>query len=544
MDGLAAGSPHRHAVVAADALLQRMDPGPDVVGPLFRWVHRFGAGVPRGQVVGQHLAPVGQDARIHGLAQIVEQGQIGARVHVWQVGQFLAADAVFAGDGSAHVDAHGQDFPRQFLGAVQGVRFAAVVQNQRVQVAVAGMEHIGHPDSVACAQAVDELEGFAQPRAGHDTVLHDEVGAEPAHGRKGALAALPNQLPLGFRARRPDFMGTRIPKYGIQLHHLRLDLDGFALQLDNQDGGGLGVARLDTDFGGLDGEAVHDFDGAGQQAAGDDGGDRLAGGAQRMVGRQHRAVGGHQRQQAQGDLKRDPEPAFGTHEQARQIRSDAFKAVPAQLLHGAVRQHNLHAQDMVARHAVLETVRAAGVEGHVAPDGADRLAGRIRRVVEAVGRHGLGNIEVDDPRLHAANAVGRPNVQDAVQPVQGEYDAAGDGYGSAGQAGARTAGHARCSGFVAPAHGRHHLVRGINQHHGSRTFPECGQAVGFEGCALGRRVQDALRGHDGLEARDHLRLGQGRCPTLPDFGSRVLRVHADALAGLRSSTSRTRQAVS
>jgi len=55
---------------------------------------------------------------------------------------------------------------------------------------------------------------------------------------------------------------------------------------------------------------------------------------------------------------------------------------------------------MVDGEAVLQAVRAAGVLGDVAADGADLLAGRVRRVVVALRRDALRHPEVYDAWLY------------------------------------------------------------------------------------------------------------------------------------------------
>ena len=68
---------------------------------------------------------------------------------------------------------------------------------------------------------------------------------------------------------------------------------------------------------------------------------------------------------------------------ADEIRSDAdaFDAFAPELRHGAIGEHDLHAQHVIAGHAVFQAVGAAAVEGDIAADGADGLARWIGRVV-------------------------------------------------------------------------------------------------------------------------------------------------------------------
>ena len=93
--------------------------------------------------------------RRHGLAGIEQAGRIERGLDGMELGQFRAAelhahlvdlldaDAVLAGDGAADFHAQLQDAAAEFLGALQFAWLVGVEQDQRMQVAVAGMEHVG-----------------------------------------------------------------------------------------------------------------------------------------------------------------------------------------------------------------------------------------------------------------------------------------------------------------------------------------------------------------------------------------------------------------
>jgi hypothetical protein len=69
-------------------------------------------------------------------------------------------------------------------------------------------------------------------------------------------------------------------------------------------------------------------------------------------------------------------------------------------------------------------MRAACVEGDIAADGANRLARRIRSVMQTVRlsrrRHG----EIHDSRLHDRNPLLWIEPQDSIQPVQRDHNSA------------------------------------------------------------------------------------------------------------------------
>ena len=71
----------------------------------------------------------------------------GRELHAHGV-EFFHADAVLAGDGAAHGDAGFQDVGAKQLAAVQLVGIVGIEQDQRMQVAVAGVEHVGAAQAV------------------------------------------------------------------------------------------------------------------------------------------------------------------------------------------------------------------------------------------------------------------------------------------------------------------------------------------------------------------------------------------------------------
>ena len=67
-----------------------------------------------------------------------------------------------------------------------------VVADQRMQVAVAGMEHVADAQAAARLELADALEHLGQLRARHDAVLHVVVRRHAPHRRERALPPLPD----------------------------------------------------------------------------------------------------------------------------------------------------------------------------------------------------------------------------------------------------------------------------------------------------------------------------------------------------------------
>ena len=144
---------------------------------------------------------------------------------------------------------------------------------------------------------------------------------------------------------------------------------------------------------------------------------------------------------AHDDLGRDAEGALGAHEHARQIEAERVARAAAQPHDLAVGHDHFEAEHVVGGHAVLERVRAAGVVGDVAADGARLLAGRIGGVVVAAWGHRVGEVQVDQPRLHHRDLVVVVDLQHAVHAHERDHEAAFRGQAAARQSRARPARH-------------------------------------------------------------------------------------------------------
>ena len=98
----------------------------------------------------EHLAAIGDFIGVDRPPQRLHNIDFHFAKHCWQIIAFLHADAVLASDRSAEIDAERQDLARQRLGSFQRAGFASVVQNQRMQIAIARMEDVGYVKLVLC----------------------------------------------------------------------------------------------------------------------------------------------------------------------------------------------------------------------------------------------------------------------------------------------------------------------------------------------------------------------------------------------------------
>ena len=98
--------------------------------------------------VRKDLARVQQMSRIKGAFQTLLLLQIiFGELNVHQIA-LLDTNAVLAGEYTTHFNTASQDVGPEFFGALQFARLVGIKQDQRVEVAITGMEYIRHAKTV------------------------------------------------------------------------------------------------------------------------------------------------------------------------------------------------------------------------------------------------------------------------------------------------------------------------------------------------------------------------------------------------------------
>ena len=146
--------------------------------------------------------------------------------------------------------------------------------------------------------------------------------------------------------------------------------------------------RINRGFNGADGGVVHHLQRGGDNAGGHNAGHRPSRSIHGGEVGEHSVHGVGERHQAHRDFRGHTEAAFAAHKQPEQVVPVRFTEGVAQLRDGAIGEDHLTRHDVIERHAIFETVRPAGILGHIAADGAHTLAGRVGRVLQAEGGHG------------------------------------------------------------------------------------------------------------------------------------------------------------
>ena len=120
----------------------------------------------------------------------------------------LQPDAVLARQHAAGGHAHPHDLVAGGVHPLEHARLALVEHEQRMEVAVAGVEDVHHDQLVAVGDLVHLPQHLAQPRPGHDGVVQVVVRLDAGDGAERALAALPDEGPLDVVGRHPHRAGA------------------------------------------------------------------------------------------------------------------------------------------------------------------------------------------------------------------------------------------------------------------------------------------------------------------------------------------------
>src|SRR6185295_5057263 len=149
-------------------------------------------------------------------------------------------DAVLARDAPAERDARLEDLPPGGEDTRHLVPIALVEEEDRVDVAVAGVEDVGDTQAVALGSGRDAPEDLGDARARYDSVLRAVVRRQTSDRAEGALATLPEGGAFGVIAGGANFAGSVLSADGAHALRQRVEAGRRAVELDQQDGARLG----------------------------------------------------------------------------------------------------------------------------------------------------------------------------------------------------------------------------------------------------------------------------------------------------------------
>src|SRR5215211_2499178 len=358
--------------------------------------------------------------------------------HLGHVLLLVLPDAVLPGERPAVLQAGEDDLAGQLLGLLGLAGGIVVVEDQWVEVAVAGVEDVGDPEAVLFAQVGYLLQDRSQFRARDDPVLDVVVVGDGAHRPEGGLPALPEQCPLLVVFGHPYLRGVVLFADPYDLLELVRDLGLGPVELDDQDGAGLGEAGRDLFLYRLDGEGVHHLDGRGHYAAADNPGDGPAGLLGVLERGQERSYGLRLAQDPERYLGGDAQRTLRAHEGAEELVARCVWRFSSADVHDrAVGQNYLGPHHVVRRKAVLQAVDPARVLREVATYGGDDLARRVGGVVVAFVGDLLGDPDVYDAGLDDDAVVRDVHLEDPAHPGEDDEDAGLYGESPAREAGPR-----------------------------------------------------------------------------------------------------------
>ena len=118
---------------------------------------------------------------------------------------FFHADAVFAGEAAADLDAIANDFGGGLHGALELLVVAEIVKNDGMEIAIAGVKDVSDVEAELSADFLDAAQGLRKFRTGDDAVEHVDAGGDAAEGAEGIFSAFPEQVALFVIAGDADF---------------------------------------------------------------------------------------------------------------------------------------------------------------------------------------------------------------------------------------------------------------------------------------------------------------------------------------------------
>jgi hypothetical protein len=142
-------------------------------------MHMHGAKLRAAVQRRDRLARVEQSLRVEGLFHGMELGQFRAVVLHAHLVDLFQADAVFPGDGAAHGHAEFQDPAAEFLGAFQFAGGVGIVEDERMQVAITGMEDVADRQAVFLREGGDAVQDLGEVLARYGAVHAVVIRRQP-----------------------------------------------------------------------------------------------------------------------------------------------------------------------------------------------------------------------------------------------------------------------------------------------------------------------------------------------------------------------------
>src|SRR6056297_658617 len=197
--------------------------------------------------------PQGRNA----LARVQDTGGIKCGLYVVELLQLLVAElyghlanllhahAMLTGNATTHFHTHFQNARAKGLGSLELARHVGIKQNQRVQVAIAGMEHIGDTQAKLLGHLLHFRQNVGDMTAGNGAVHAVVIRGNPADSWEGRFAAFPQQGTLLLTLGGANRCGAQLAKDFLGLGNMLVDFLLGTVHFTQQQGLGVpGVASL------------------------------------------------------------------------------------------------------------------------------------------------------------------------------------------------------------------------------------------------------------------------------------------------------------
>src|SRR5579863_3475362 len=142
---------------------------------------------------GDDLVGIGALIGIEDAAQLAHHDQVLERKYEGHLGHLFDSDTVLAGQTAAHFDACLQDVAAGLDRAPGLIGVALIVEHDRMDIAVTGVEHVADANVVAVADGDNRAQDVGQSRAWDHAVLGGVIRREAADRAEGALAGFPQR---------------------------------------------------------------------------------------------------------------------------------------------------------------------------------------------------------------------------------------------------------------------------------------------------------------------------------------------------------------
>src|SRR6516165_10890829 len=144
----------------------------------------------------KHLARIEQATAVEGAFEPLLLREVGLAEHDRHEIALLHAHPMLTRQYASYLDAELEDLRPEPLGALKLARLVGIVEDERMQVAVSGVEHVGDCEPVLIGELAHAGEHLGEAGARDSAVHAVIIRRDASHRGKGGLAPGPEQRPF------------------------------------------------------------------------------------------------------------------------------------------------------------------------------------------------------------------------------------------------------------------------------------------------------------------------------------------------------------